>query len=68
MQIYIADSNIANVHFHSFTFVLFVGCVCRKYFQDYFICFEMQVCVFHNFLNLIVENRIITNKFNEKIQ
>ena len=37
-----------------YSWAAFVG----KYLQDYFSCFEMQVCVFHNFLNSIVENRI----------
>ena len=39
MQIYIAHSNIANFHFCSFTFVLFVGCVCRKVFSKLFYLF-----------------------------
>jgi len=39
MRIYIADSNIANFQFCSFTFVLFVGCVCRKVFSRRFYLF-----------------------------
>jgi len=65
---YIADANIAKFHFCSFTlfysWTAFVG----KYFQDYFICFEMQVSVFQNFFNSIVENPNFSNRFNEKIR